>query len=43
LKSVLLQIIIHVIQDLVHNNNSSFANCIFYLTKKKYSTWRWLI
>jgi len=25
---------LYVIRDLVGNNNSSIANCIFYLTKK---------
>jgi len=32
-KSILLQIFIYVIRDLVGNNNDSTANCIFYLTK----------
>jgi len=35
-ESILRQIF--VIQDLVGNNNNSIANCIFYLTKKQYST-----
>ena len=34
-QSILLQIFIHVIRDLVGNNNNSIANCTFYLTKKK--------
>jgi len=25
---------LHVIRDLVGNNNNNIANCIFYLTKK---------
>ena len=27
-------IFIHVIRDIVGNNNNSIANCIFYFTKK---------
>jgi len=34
-ESILLQIFIHVIQDLVGYNKNSIANCIFCLTKKK--------
>jgi hypothetical protein len=34
-ESILLQIFIYVIRDLVGDNNNNIANCIFCLTKKK--------
>ena len=35
LESILLQIFIHVTQDLIGSDNSSIGNCIFYITEKK--------
>jgi len=34
-ESILLQIFIYIIRDLVGNNNNSIVNCIFRLTKEK--------